>query len=55
MPDADRTALFSSAASAALTGRVAEPADVAAAHTYLMENDTVTGTVLCVDNGARLV
>jgi NAD(P)-dependent dehydrogenase (short-subunit alcohol dehydrogenase family) len=38
-----------------LTGRLGEPDEIAQTHLYLMRDRFITGTVIPVDGGARLV
>ncbi|MEL6402379.1 MAG: SDR family oxidoreductase [Cyanobacteria bacterium J06626_4] len=55
MPDSERQAMYDSAAKALPVGRVGEPEDIAAVALMLMNNPYVTGTVIDVDGGSRLV
>lgn len=51
----DKAAAFSTMSARLPVGRVGTPADMAHAARFLMENGFVTGTVLHVDGGHRLV
>ncbi len=51
----DKHAAFTAMSARLPVGRVGTPADIAHAARYLMENEFVTGTVLHVDGGHRLV
>jgi NAD(P)-dependent dehydrogenase (short-subunit alcohol dehydrogenase family) len=51
----EKKEMFEGTASSLPVGRVGEPDDVAAAVLFLIENAYVTGEVLTVDGGARLV
>jgi NAD(P)-dependent dehydrogenase (short-subunit alcohol dehydrogenase family) len=55
VPQEAREALYTSVGEKLLTGRVGLPEDIAQAHLFLMRDGFVTGTVLQVDGGARLV
>ena len=55
IPEAQREALFREAGSKLLTKRVGEPAELAEAYCYLMENAFTTGQTLVVDGGGMLV
>lgn len=55
MPDSERQAMYESAAKALPVGQVGEPEDIAAVALMLMTNPHITGTVLDVDGGNRLV
>jgi NAD(P)-dependent dehydrogenase (short-subunit alcohol dehydrogenase family) len=55
IPEAQREALFREAGSKLLTKRVGEPAELAEAYCYLMENAFTTGQTLVVDGGGVLV
>ncbi|MHC3468918.1 SDR family oxidoreductase [Streptomyces sp. 7R007] len=55
LPEAEREALYASAARRLPVGRIAEPADVAEAYLYLMRCGFSTGSVVLVDGGAVLV
>jgi NAD(P)-dependent dehydrogenase (short-subunit alcohol dehydrogenase family) len=55
LPEQAREALYDSVGQKLLTGRVGLPEDIAQAHLFLMRDSFVTGTVLQVDGGARLV
>ena len=54
IPEDQREVLFARLAQGTLTGAVGDPAQLAAAHLYLMQNVYVTGTVLTVDGGLLL-
>ena len=54
VPQPEREALFTRLAQRTLTGTIAEPEEIASAHLYLMQNRSVTGTVLTVDGGLLL-
>jgi NAD(P)-dependent dehydrogenase (short-subunit alcohol dehydrogenase family) len=54
IPEAQREGLFARLAQGTLTGTIAEPEQLAAAHLYLMQNEYVTGTVHTVDGGLLL-
>jgi NAD(P)-dependent dehydrogenase (short-subunit alcohol dehydrogenase family) len=54
VPEAQRDAVFTRLAQGTLTGTIGEPEQIATAHTYLMQNNYVTGTVLTVDGGLLL-
>jgi NAD(P)-dependent dehydrogenase (short-subunit alcohol dehydrogenase family) len=54
VPEPQREALFTRLAQRTLTGTVGEPAQIAAAHLYLIHNQFVTGTVVTVDGGLLL-
>jgi NAD(P)-dependent dehydrogenase (short-subunit alcohol dehydrogenase family) len=54
VPEPQRDALFSRLAGRTLVGAVGEADEIALAHTYLMKNRYVTGTVLTVDGGLLL-
>lgn len=54
VPEPQREALFSRLAGRTLLGAVGEAGEIALAHTYLMKNRYVTGTVLTVDGGLLL-
>ncbi len=51
LPDDQRRAQFEAAAAGVPAGRIASPADVAAAVGYLVDASLVTGTILPVDGG----
>lgn len=53
-PEAQRAALFDSAAAATPVGRIGRPQDIAASVLYLAANGFVTGTVLECTGGANL-
>ena len=53
-PPEERAAHLAATAERTLTRTVGQPADVAAAYLYLMQNPFVTGTVLPVDGGIVL-
>ena len=55
MPAEDRKAMYDGLAASLPVGRVAEPADVALAYVYAMEQPMATGTSITVDGGAVLV
>ena len=55
IPEAQREALFREAGGKLLTKRIGEPAEIAEAYCYLMENAFTTGQTLVVDGGAVLV
>lgn len=55
MPDEERQAFYEKTASSLLTGRVGQPEDAAHAVRFLLTNPQVTGAVLDLDGGARLV
>ena len=55
MSDADRRAFYSETANSLPVGRVGQPMDAAHAVRFLLTNPQVTGTVLDLDGGARLV
>jgi NAD(P)-dependent dehydrogenase (short-subunit alcohol dehydrogenase family) len=55
VPEAEREAMFRDAASKLLTGRVGEPAQIAEAYIYLLENDFTSGQTLVIDGGGVLV
>jgi NAD(P)-dependent dehydrogenase (short-subunit alcohol dehydrogenase family) len=55
IPEAQREALFREAGGKLLTKRIGEPAEIAEAYCYLMENTFTTGQTLVVDGGALLV
>jgi NAD(P)-dependent dehydrogenase (short-subunit alcohol dehydrogenase family) len=55
LPEADRNALFKSAADSLPVARIGEPTDVAEAYLYLMRGAYTTGSVVVVDGGAVLV
>ena len=54
VPQPQREALFTRLAQRTLTGTIAEPEEIALAHLYLIQNRSVTGTVLTVDGGLLL-
>ena len=54
LPEPQRTAALAAQAGRTLTRTTGDPAEIAAAHCYLMGNRFVTGTVLTVDGGALL-
>jgi NAD(P)-dependent dehydrogenase (short-subunit alcohol dehydrogenase family) len=55
MPAADREAFYEGVGQSMLTGRVGEPGEIAETHLYLMGDGFITGAVIPVDGGARLV
>ena len=55
LPPAERDAFYSNVGEAMLTGRVGEPDEIAEPHLYLMRDAFITGAVIPVDGGARLV
>jgi len=55
LDDDEKKAMFDDTASSLPVGRVGKPDDVAAAVLFVIENGYVTGEVLTVDGGARLV
>jgi NAD(P)-dependent dehydrogenase (short-subunit alcohol dehydrogenase family) len=55
MPVADREQMYVSAAGSIPVGRVGEPADVAQAFLFLMNQGFATGSIITVDGGAVLV
>ena len=55
LPHTEREALYNSVGAALLTGRVGEPEDIAQAQLFLMRDAFVTGAVVPIDGGARLV
>lgn len=55
MPAEAREAMYKGLAASLPVGRVAEPADVALAYVYAMEQPMATGTSITVDGGAVLV
>jgi NAD(P)-dependent dehydrogenase (short-subunit alcohol dehydrogenase family) len=55
MAEPDRLALFDRLAGALPAGRVGTADDLAGAIVFLLENGFVTGTVLHVEGGHRLV
>lgn len=55
MPDGERQAMYESVAKALPVGHVGEPEDIAAVALMLMTNPYITGTVIDVDGGSRLV
>jgi NAD(P)-dependent dehydrogenase (short-subunit alcohol dehydrogenase family) len=55
IPEHQREAMYKRVGQASLTGRVADAADVAEAHLYLMAQSHCTGTTLVVDGGGLLV
>ena len=55
MSEAEREAFFADTASSLPVGRVGQPADAAEAVRFLLTNRQVTGAVLDLDGGARLV
>lgn len=55
IPQAEREAFYSSVGEAMLTGRVGVPHEIAQTHLYLMRDAFVTGAIIPVDGGARLV
>lgn len=55
MPAAELEALFGALGEGLLTGRVGDPEDIAEANLSLMRNPFVTGIVVPVDGGGRLV
>jgi NAD(P)-dependent dehydrogenase (short-subunit alcohol dehydrogenase family) len=55
MPETQRRALFARTAGALPAGRVGTPDDVADAIWHLMINQFVTGTIVPVDGGSRLL
>jgi NAD(P)-dependent dehydrogenase (short-subunit alcohol dehydrogenase family) len=55
IPQAEREAFYDEIGETMLTGRVGEPDDVAKTHLYLMCDRFITGAVVPVDGGARLV
>lgn len=54
MPEPQRETRLAALAERTLTKTIGEPAQIATAHLYLMENAFVTGTVLTVDGGSIL-
>jgi NAD(P)-dependent dehydrogenase (short-subunit alcohol dehydrogenase family) len=55
IPQAEREAFYNTVGEAMLTGRVGEPDEIAQTHVYLMRDRFITGAVIPVDGGARLV
>jgi NAD(P)-dependent dehydrogenase (short-subunit alcohol dehydrogenase family) len=55
MPDEPRRAMFGRVGGALPAGRVGTAEDVAGGIWYLLTNEFVTGTVLEIDGGARIV
>ena len=55
MTEAEQEAMFEQIGSGVPVGRVADPADVALAYVYAMEQPMATGTSILVDGGAVLV
>lgn len=55
IPQAEREAFYNTVGEAMLTGRVGEPDEIAQTHLYLMRDRFITGAVIPVDGGARLV
>src|ERR1700722_2239507 len=55
IPEAQRETLFREASAKLLTKRIGEPAEIAEAYCYLMENTFTTGQTLVVDGGGVLV
>ena len=54
-PPAERDAFYTNVGETMLTGRVGEPGEIAETHLYLMHDAFITGAVIPVDGGARLV
>jgi NAD(P)-dependent dehydrogenase (short-subunit alcohol dehydrogenase family) len=55
LPEADRTALFTSYAKVLPVGRTGEAEDIAQTYVHLLSRQYVTGTVATVDGGGVLV
>jgi NAD(P)-dependent dehydrogenase (short-subunit alcohol dehydrogenase family) len=55
MTEAEQEAMFEQIGAGVPVGRVADPADVALAYVYAMEQPMATGTSILVDGGAVLV
>ena len=55
MPDAQREAMYKNAADSLPSQRVGEPEDIASMALQIMTNPYLTGNVIDIDGGSRLV